>query len=112
VTPQTLPLLFRLLSDIALPIRLATSQALLKILQKGLKEPFDKLQLIRVLSIGDVLVVLEERTRIPLGDSRSEDETDKDVQYRESLGKLGGGLGLELIKLLDEVTIHHIPLTL
>src|SRR5579872_4145484 len=63
VTPTTVPLLFTLISDAALPIRLATCVSLSRIVSKGLKEPGDKLQLIKVLSLADVLATLEERTR-------------------------------------------------
>ncbi|CAE7129203.1 unnamed protein product [Rhizoctonia solani] len=99
VTPATINMLFKLLSDPAVPIRMATSAALLRIVQKGLKEPSDKLQLFRVLSLGQVLEMLEQKTRV----TGSKDETDDDeVSYRESLGKLTSGLGLELIKLCDE----------
>jgi exportin-T len=101
VTPVTINLLFKLLSDQALPIRLATSAALLRIVQKGLKEPSDKLQLLRVLSLSQVLDMLEAKTRIS-GD-KGEDKDDE-ISYRESLGKLTSGLGLELIKLCDDVS--------
>jgi exportin-T len=95
-------MLFKLLSDSAVSVRIATSGALLRIVQKGLKEPADKLQLFRVLSLGQVLEVLEQNTRI----TGSRDETDdEEISYRESLGKLTGGLGLELIKLCDEVRL-------
>ncbi|CAE6379710.1 unnamed protein product [Rhizoctonia solani] len=99
VTPTTIGMLFKLLSGPTVSIRMATSGALLRIVQKGLKEPADKLQLFRVLSLGQVLEMLEQNTRI----TGSRDETDDDeVSYRESLGKLTSGLGLELIKLCDE----------
>ncbi|CAE6431846.1 unnamed protein product [Rhizoctonia solani] len=99
VTPTTINILFKLLSDPTVSIRMATSGALLRIIQKGLKEPTDKLQLFRVLSLGQVLEMLEQNTRI----TASRDETDdEEVSYRESLGKLTSGLGLELIKLCDE----------
>ncbi|KAF8604237.1 KapM protein [Ceratobasidium sp. AG-I] len=100
VTPTTINLLFKLLSDPALPIRVATSAALLRIVHKGLKEPSDKLQLLRVLSLGQVLEMLEEKTRI----SGDKDDLDKDdeISYRESLGKLASGLGLELVKFSED----------
>src|SRR5882762_7727849 len=63
VTPTSVPLLFTLLADPSLPIRLATSVALLRIVSKGLKEPSDKLQLLKVLSLGQVLEALELKTR-------------------------------------------------
>ncbi|QRV89824.1 exportin-T protein [Ceratobasidium sp. AG-Ba] len=100
VTPVTINILFKLLSDQALPIRLATSAAILRIVQKGLKEPSDKLQLLRVLSLGQVLDMLETKTRIT-GDKDDADRDDE-VSYRESLGKLTSGLGLELLKFCDD----------
>ncbi|KAG8712895.1 pre-tRNA nuclear export protein [Ceratobasidium sp. 395] len=100
VTPVTINLLFKLLSDPVVPIRLATSAALLRIVQKGLKEPSDKLQLLRVLALGQVLEMLETKTRIPA--NKDDGDNDDEVSYRESLGKLTSGLGLELIKFCDD----------
>ncbi|EIN04838.1 ARM repeat-containing protein [Punctularia strigosozonata HHB-11173 SS5] len=103
VTPSTIPLLFSLLSDPELTIRLATSAALLRIVTKGLKEPGDKLQLIKVLSLGEVVDALEGKTRAEQASrkaSGSEDEGEE--SYREALGRLLNGLGLELMKLVDD----------
>lgn len=102
VTPTTLPLLFRLLSSPALQIRLATSTAFLKMITKGLKEPTDKLQLIRVLALGEVLTTLEANTR---GYAGNDDESgnEEKAAFREGLGKLANGLGGELVKLLEDV---------
>lgn len=100
VTPVSVPLLFSLLSDPSLAIRLATSVALLRIVSKGLKEPTDKLQLIKVLSLGQVLDALEDRTRAEQV-SRGSDVDEGEESYRESLGKLLNVLGLELSKLVD-----------
>ncbi|KAH9849715.1 ARM repeat-containing protein [Lenzites betulinus] len=101
VTRDTVPLLFSLLSDASLPIRLATALALTRIVSKGLKEPGDKLQLIKVLSLGQVLVALEEKTRAEQA-SRGSDTDEGEESYREALGKLLNILGLELCKLTDE----------
>ncbi|KAF5377324.1 hypothetical protein D9757_008003 [Collybiopsis confluens] len=98
VTPSTVPLLFSLLADPSLPIRLATSAAILKILTKGLKEPGDKLQLIKVLSLGQVIDALETKTRAQQRE-RGDNTDEGEESYRESLGKLLNALGLELIKL-------------
>ncbi|EGN99272.1 hypothetical protein SERLA73DRAFT_54418 [Serpula lacrymans var. lacrymans S7.3] len=101
VTPTTVPLLFTLLSDTSLPIRLATSVALLRIISKGLKEPEDKLQLIKVLSLGQVIDALETKTRAQQIE-RGLDVDEAEESYREALGKLLNVLGLELAKLADE----------
>lgn len=100
MTPTSVPLLFSLLSDPSLAIRLATSAALLRIVSKGLKEPTDKLQLIKVLSLGQVLDALETRTREEQV-SRGSDVDEGEESYRESLGKLLNALGLELSKLTE-----------
>ncbi|KAF8183925.1 armadillo-type protein [Pholiota molesta] len=107
VTPTTVPLLFTLLADPSLPIRLATSVALLRIVSKGLKEPSDKLQLLKVLSLGQVLDALEAKTRaqqIERGNATDEGEES----YREALGKLLNVLGQELAKLIDECSNEEI----
>ncbi|KAI0359842.1 ARM repeat-containing protein [Trametes cingulata] len=101
VTRETVPLLFTLLSDPSLPIRLATALALTRIVAKGLKEPGDKLQLIKVLSLGQVLDALEKKTREEQT-SRGSDTDEGEESYREALGKLLNVLGLELCKLTDE----------
>ena len=55
VAPMTIPLLFDSLSDPSLSICMASAGALRRIFSKGLKEPTDKLQLIKVLSLGQVI---------------------------------------------------------
>lgn len=105
VTPQTIELLFTLLSDPSLAIRLATSVALLKMLQKGLKSPGDKLQLLKVLSLGQVLDTMEERTRREKMERKAQDQVDEgEESYREALGRLLCGLGQELVKLWEDVS--------
>ena len=100
VTPTTVPLLFGLLADASLPIRLATSVALLRVVSKGLKEQGDKLQLLKVLSLGQVLEALEAKTRKEQSE-RGEETDEGEESYRESLGKLLNVLGLELTKLVE-----------
>ena len=100
VTPTTVPLLFTLLADPSLPIRLATSVALLRIVSKGLKEPGDKLQLLKVLSLGQVLEALELKTRAQQVE-RGREIDEGEETYREALGNLLNVLGQELTKLVD-----------
>lgn len=100
VTPTTVPLLFTLLADPSLPIRLATSVALLRIVAKGLKEPGDKLSLFKVLSLGEVLDALETKTRAQRVE-RGSNTDEGEESYREALGKLLNALGLEVAKLTD-----------
>lgn len=89
-----------MLADASLPIRLATSVALLRIISKGLKDPGDKLQLLKVLSLGQVLDALETKTRAQQNE-RGDDVDEGEESYREALGKLLNVLGLELAKLVD-----------
>lgn len=100
MTPTTVPLLFNLLSDASLTIRLATCGALSRIVAKGLKEPSDKLQLIKVLSLGQVLDALETKTRAEQA-SRGSDIDEGEESYREALGRLLNVLGLELSKVIE-----------
>jgi exportin-T len=74
--------------------------ALLRIVSKGLKEPGDKLQLIKVLSLGQVIDALESKTGLQQTE-RGRDTDEGEESYREALGKLLNVLGLELSKLLD-----------
>ncbi|KAG5638768.1 pre-tRNA nuclear export protein [Sphagnurus paluster] len=107
VTPTTVPLLFNLLADTSLPIRLATSVALLRIVAKGLKEPGDKLSLFKVLSLGEVLDALEAKTRAQQIERGSETDEGEE-SYREALGKLLNALGLEIAKLTDDCPAEDI----
>ena len=89
-----------MLASPSLPIRLATAAALLRIVAKGLKEPGDKLQLLKVLSLGQVIDALESKTRAQQIE-RGSDVDEGEESYREALGRLLNILGLELIKLID-----------
>jgi exportin-T len=108
VTPTTVPLLFTLLSDPSLSVRMAAAGALRRIVSKGLKEPADKLQLIKVLSLGQVMDSLEERTRAEQI-ARGDDTDEGEESYREALGRLLNVHGLELVKLADvSYSIFHV----
>ena len=108
MTPTTVPLLFTLLADSSLPIRLATSVSLLRIVSKGLKEPGDKLQLLKILSLGQVIDALETKTREQQIE-RGTDTDEGEESYREALGKLLNVLGLELMKLIEVGLRQRIP---
>lgn len=101
VTPDTIPLIFSLLSDPSVPIRLATCSTLSNILSKGLKVPEDKLRLIQVLSLGPVLDQLETSTKAgPRG-------TEALESYREGLARVANTLGTELIALCNDVGVQR-----
>ena len=71
-----------------------------------MKEPSDKLQLLKVLSLGQVLNALESKTRAQQIE-RGEDIDEGEESYRESLGKLLNVLGQELLK-LTEVSVRMV----
>lgn len=71
-----------------------------KVVGKGLKEPADKLQLIKVLSLGTVLDALETKTRAEQAGRGSEIDEGEEA-YREALGRLLNILGLELSKVIE-----------
>lgn len=84
----------------------------MRIVSKGLKEPEDKLQLIKVLSLGQVIDALEAKTRVQQIE-RGQDEDEGEESYREALGKLLNILGLEVSKLIEVLsslcTSFHAP---
>jgi exportin-T len=100
VTPETIALLFSLLSDPSLPIRLATCLSLNKIVTKGLKVASDKVKLIQVLSLGPVLNQLEAQTKT------AEQSNESVLSFREALARLGNSLGIELVTLCNDVRSH------
>jgi exportin-T len=98
VTPETIALLFSLLSDPLLPIRLATCSSLSKIVTKGLKVASDKVKLIQVLSLGPVLDQLEAQTKT------TEQSNESVLSFREALARLANSLGVELVALCNDVS--------
>jgi exportin-T len=105
VTPETVPLLFSLISDPSFPVRLAAARALTKIVTKGLKVPSDKLKLIQVLSLGPVIDQLESQTATEVAalPGYSENLTN----FREVLSHLSNALGLELVALCSSVSLRR-----
>ncbi|EJU04760.1 Xpo1-domain-containing protein [Dacryopinax primogenitus] len=101
VTPVTIPMLYRLINHPFLPFRVAASDALYRLISKGLQDPRDKLQLIKVLSLHQSLNNLEQQTRRP---DRT-DEQDDELHFRESLGKLLGIVGMELLRIPEDKTV-------
>lgn len=79
---------------------MAVVTALQRMIAKGLKEPSDKIELLRVLDLGKVLAVLEERTRLARTERDFGDEEEE--EFRESLAKVLATLGLELLDLTKE----------
>lgn len=99
-------MIFRLLSESSASVRQSTAYALSRIVSKGLKEPSDKLQLLRVLSLAEVLEALEEKSRAarPAG-SGAENHDEAEESFREGLGKLACSFGNELVDLIGDVSL-------
>ncbi|KIM27530.1 hypothetical protein M408DRAFT_329975 [Serendipita vermifera MAFF 305830] len=101
VTPDTITLLFSLLSDLSLSVRLAATGAITKIVGKGLKVPSDKLKLMQVLSLGPVLHQLQEQT----AQLAKENYTEALMSFRNALAHLANALGVELVALCQNTTL-------
>lgn len=109
VTPRTVPLLFRLLHHGAASLRLAAADTLLEITSKGMK-PADKLELLRVLNLTEVLAALENRTRDADGKGKGANglaSGDDNVDFRERLAKLANGVAMELCKIVEETAAEE-----
>lgn len=105
VTPDTISLIFSLLSDPSLNIRLATCTVINRIVNKGLKVSSDKVKLLQVLSLGPVLDQLEQKTSLT---------TDDPIQsFRDALARVTNSLGEQLVVLCSDVSnasLSHITL--
>ncbi|CAG7849531.1 Exportin-T AltName: Full=Exportin(tRNA); AltName: Full=Karyopherin-beta; AltName: Full=tRNA exportin [Serendipita indica DSM 11827] len=101
VTPDSIPLLFSLLADPDLAIRLATCTALQKIVTKGLKVASDKLKLLQVLSLTPVIDQLEAQTLA----SRAVSPGDDLESFREALARIVNALGIELKEICANTTL-------
>lgn len=103
VTPVTIPLLLRglhLPSPAYTSIRIATADALIETVTKGMPSN-DKLALLTVLDLGAVILPLLELGRAG-GNVRAENEIE---MLRERIAKLLNGMGTELCKICEEVSL-------
>lgn len=102
VTPTSIPLLLRALhlpSPLDLGVRIATADALIETVSKGMPAS-DKLALISVLDMPSVLSRLVE-----FGRENGQVEASEEVErFRTKLGALLNSVGNELCKLVEEVS--------
>lgn len=100
VTPTFLPLLYQCLATRHAPIRLASAELLFELVTKGMS-PTDKLELLRVLNVSDIISQL-----LTTDDERktSGSDNEQDELYREKLGRVLNGLGLEFTRISEEVS--------
>ena len=125
VTPRTVQLLMSLLSHPHVTLRSAATDALLEIVQKGMK-PRDRLELFKVLGIQNILPHLEYSTRSQgthrniqnLGligaevdgkgavlngfHASAEASTTSGVEFREKVARLADGISTELGRIVDD----------
>ncbi len=110
VTPTSIPLLLRALhlpSPADLSIRIATADALIETVSKGMPAG-DKIALLNVLDIGNVLARLIDIGRENGSTAESSEEVER---FREKLAKLLNACGTELVKLVEDVSHKPHPLT-
>lgn len=107
VTPSFLPLLFQCLATPQANIRLASAELLFELVAKGMS-PTDKLELLRILNVSDIVSQLVTRD-----DERKKSgvESEQDELYREKLGRVLNVLGLEFTRIIDEVSFLWRTLT-
>lgn len=98
VTPQTLPMLFQSFALPQLNIRMASADAFIEMMAKGMP-PSDKLQLATALDLEAVVVRLLEGCDA----ARAANQDDEDEEhFREKLAKLTNTACSEVCKVCDE----------
>lgn len=97
VTPMTMSLLYRLLQQNEVSLRIAAADALLEIATKGMNGE-DKIKLLRALNLTSTISELEKGTRR----NKSQGElSDGEVSFREHLARLANGVGIDLVRILE-----------
>ncbi|GAA5993378.1 hypothetical protein JCM11641_008430, partial [Rhodosporidiobolus odoratus] len=105
ITPPTISLLLRAINLPTSPtfsttsIRIATADALIETVSKGMPAP-DKLRLIEVLNVGQVLAALVAEKGAGAGEEGEEGEGEE--EFRDKLGKLLNGVGGEVCKIIED----------
>ncbi|KAK4688536.1 exportin-T, partial [Tremellales sp. Uapishka_1] len=95
LTPKSLSFLHRLLQQSVTPIRTAAANVFRNFISKGIKDPPERMQVLRVLDVISVLDPLEAQTR----GIKDDDEMD---QFRVALGGDLSAYGLELNKFVEQ----------
>lgn len=88
-----------------MPVRLAAADLVYEVVSKGMS-PSDKLELLRVLNVGDVVVQLLESdglSRSQQTNGATSNDESREL-FREKLARVTTALGLELTKIVDEVS--------
>lgn len=103
VTPTWIPFLFKSIQLPHINIRLATTDALICIVTKGMP-PNNRIELYNSLGLVELLKTLKTKNH-QLRQS-GEWSDDQDNQFNERLAKILNGMGLELCKVCDD---HSVP---
>jgi exportin-T len=103
INPDTLKLFFHGIQLPSVGIRLATAEALIETVTKGMP-PSDKLQLVTALGPGDLVerALSSAQQRRAAGGADADDEQEE--LFREKVAKFLNGVGVELCKIADEAT--------
>lgn len=105
VTPTFLPILFQCLAITHTSIRIASAELVYELISKGMP-PADKLELIRVLNVSEIITQLlsaddASRNTTSNGHSGGDDQAEL---FKEKLARLLNVLGSELTKIVDEAS--------
>ena len=97
LTPQTLAFYSRLLDQGITSLRIPAASLLKTLVGKGIKDPAEKLQVLKILNVVSLLDPLEASTRETKGDSEL-------VAYRVAIGGILQVFGSELVSFVDNVS--------
>lgn len=96
LTPKSLSLYHRFLQSSYTPLRTSTTAIMRIFVAKGIKEPSEKLEVMKVLNVLSLLDPLESQTRGAPDDAM--------VTFRAGLGGILAAYGTELIALTEVVS--------
>ena len=99
ISEPSVPLLFQCLQLPQVSVRIAATEAFIETVGKGLPIG-DKLQLIQVLGLNEVLARLLEMSNAAITNTTVLD--DQETIFREKLAKLLNSVGVELIKICED----------
>lgn len=96
LTPETLPFYHRVLKQPVPSLRIAGASILKTLVGKGLKDQSERLQVLKILDVVNILDPLEASTR----DIKDDDDN---IAFRASLGGILQVYGSDLIAFIEEV---------
>ena len=100
LTPKTLSFYHRVLRQSIVSLRIPTANVIRTFIAKGVKDPVERLQVLKVLDVISLLETSEAETR----DTKNDVDL---VAFRAALGGILSVFGCELILFIEEVSSHH-----